>query len=249
MPSEVPRAPSATAGPLLRLKDVTVAYGVIEVLHQVSLEVRDGEMVTLLGANGAGKTTTLAAISGLQPIQSGIMEYAGQSLVSVPAEHMVKIGIAHVPEGRRIFSKLTVEENLRLGAFHRSREDEVQRDMENIFELFPILKDRRRQLGGTLSGGEQQMLAIGRGLMSRPKLMLLDEPSLGLAPKAEQLIFEVIKRINQEGTTILLVEQNAAMALHTAHRGYVMETGRILLEGRAEDLLHNDQVRQAYLGE
>lgn len=234
---------------LLDLSEVKVAYGLIEVLHGVSLHVRKGEIVALLGANGAGKTTLLLTISGLLKPRSGTLCFDGKSIGGRPAHEIVRLGISHVPEGRRIFAKLTVEENLAMGAYTQADEKRIAQDMNRLFELFPILSQRKRQLGGTLSGGEQQMLAIGRGLMSRPRLMILDEPSLGLAPKAERLIFDVIRKINQEGTTILLVEQDASMALHAAHRGYVMETGRLILEDRADRLLHNDQVRKAYLGE
>lgn len=224
-------------------------YGSVTALHGVSLDIGEGEIVTLLGANGAGKTTTLLTISGLLACRMGTVKFRGRPLGKMPAHQVVREGVSHVPEGRRIFSRLTVEENLRLGAYTRKPSDEIQQDMDHLYQLFPILAERRRQLGGTLSGGEQQMLAIGRGLMSRPTLLLLDEPSLGLAPKIEQLIFQVIQAINKEGTTILLVEQNAHLALQVAHRGYVMETGRICLEDTAQNLLHNDNVRKVYLGE
>jgi branched-chain amino acid transport system ATP-binding protein len=231
---------------LLELKNVTVAYGVIEVIHGVSLSVQEGEIITILGPNGAGKTTLLLTISGFLRPRSGTIRFESKDLLVKPPDEIVKYGISHVPEGRRIFSKLTVEENLMVGGYTRNSTEDLNRDRGRMFDLFPILADRKDQLGGTLSGGEQQMLAIARGLMSQPRLMILDEPSLGLAPKAEELIFDVIRKINQAGTTILLVEQDAAMALQTAHRGYVMETGKVILEDRADRLIHNEMVRKAY---
>ena len=234
---------------MLALTDVHARYGQVECLKGVSLEVRPGEIVTLIGANGAGKTTTLMAISGLVPISGGSMTWNGARIDGQSADAIVAAGIAHVPEGRRIFARLTVEENLRLGAYQRQDASGIAQDMERAFTLFPALQQRRRQLAGTLSGGEQQMLAMARGLMARPKLLLLDEPSLGLAPKLVAAVFETIRRINREGMTILLVEQNAFLALQVAHRGYVLETGRILLTDTAEALRTNPRVQHAYLGE
>ena len=234
---------------MLTLQEVRTRYGQVECLKGVSLEVRPGEIVTLIGANGAGKTTTLMAISGLVPVTGGSMTWDGQRIDGRPADAIVTAGIAHVPEGRRIFARLTVEENLRLGAYQRRDAAAIAQDIERAFTLFPALQQRRRQLAGTLSGGEQQMLAMARGLMARPRLLLLDEPSLGLAPKLVTALFETIQRINREGVTILLVEQNAYLALQVAHRGYVLETGRILLSGTAEALRNNPRVQHAYLGE
>ena len=234
---------------LLNVEDLHVAYGAIRALQGVSFHIEEGEIVTLIGANGAGKSTTLRTISGLlRPYQGGVT-FDGRSITSVPAERIVKLGISQVPEGRQIFSSLTVLENLEMGAYTRSDKNEIDASMERVFTSFPRLKERLKQYGGTLSGGEQQMLAMGRGLMSQPKLLLLDEPSMGLAPILVEEIFEIIKRINAEGTSILLVEQNAAMALSIANRGYVLETGRIVLEGNARQLLSDPQVRGAYLGE
>jgi len=234
---------------LLEVENLHVAYGAIKALHGISFHVDEGEIVTLIGANGAGKTTTLKTISGLlRPIE-GDIRFDGRSIVRVPAERIVRMGISQVPEGRQIFSTLTVQENLEMGAYTRRDKEEIRESMERVFASFPRLKERLNQLGGTLSGGEQQMLAMGRGLMSRPRLLLLDEPSMGLAPILVEEIFEIIKEINAQGTSILLVEQNAAMALSVAHRGYVLETGEIVLEGSARELLENPQVRAAYLGE
>jgi len=233
---------------MLTLHQVVAGYGQTDCLHGVSLEVASGEIVALLGANGAGKTTTLMTVSGLVGLRGGDIRFEGGSLAGLPPERIVERGIGHVPEGRRVLPRMTVLENLELGAYHRrDRADRVQ-DLERAFTLFPVLADRRRQLAGTLSGGEQQMLAIARGLMARPKLLLLDEPSLGLAPKLVLTIFETITRINREGVTILLVEQNAYLALQAAHRGYVLETGRIVLSDTAERLAQNPQVKAAYLG-
>jgi branched-chain amino acid transport system ATP-binding protein len=233
---------------LLEAKDLHVAYGAILALQGISFTIDEGEIVTLIGANGAGKSTTLRTISGLlRPVRGDIL-FREHSLVSVAAERIVRLGISQVPEGRLIFSKLTVRENLEMGAFTRTDKREIQESMERVFASFPRLKERLNQAGGTLSGGEQQMLAMGRGLMSRPTLLLLDEPSMGLAPILVEEIFNIIQEINAQGTSILLVEQNAAMALSVASRGYVLETGRIVLEGKARDLLENPQVREAYLG-
>ncbi|GAB6876250.1 ABC transporter ATP-binding protein [Thermaerobacter litoralis] len=233
---------------MLEVRDLHVYYGPIHALKGVSLSVAEGEIVTLIGANGAGKTTLLRAISGLTPPRRGTIAFEGRSLLRRLPEDIVRLGVSHVPEGRRIFANLTVQENLELGAFLRRDRAELARDRERVFTLFPRLKERLHQVAGTLSGGEQQMLAIGRALMARPRLLLLDEPSLGLAPLLVRTIFDVIKEINGQGTTILLVEQNAHMALSIAHRAYVLETGRIVLEGPAEALRQSEQIRAAYLG-
>ena len=233
---------------MLRLDGLHVYYGEIHALKGVSLEVRQGEIVTLLGNNGAGKTTTLKTISGLLAPRRGAIELEGRPLTGVPPHHVVGRGIGHVPEGRRIFNRLTVRENLMMGAFLR-RDDGIDADLQRVFTLFPRLHERIGQVAGTLSGGEQQMLAIGRALMARPRLLLLDEPSMGLAPVLVEQIFETIGEVNRQGTTILLVEQNAAMALSIAHRGYVLETGSIVLTGTATALGENPDVRRAYLGE
>jgi branched-chain amino acid transport system ATP-binding protein len=232
---------------ILELERIDVFYGRIQALRGVSLHVDEGEIVTLIGANGAGKTTTLRAISGLTPASSGQVRLRGQDVTHLQAEDIVAKGVGHAPEGRRIFSRMSVMENLALGAY--IRHDGVTRaDLDRVFGLFPRLKERQRQLGGTLSGGEQQMLCIGRALMSRPKVLLLDEPSLGLAPLMVDTIFQVIRDINQEGTTVLLVEQNALKALGVAHRGYVLETGRIVKEGTSRGLMDSPDVQRAYLG-
>ncbi|PZN12425.1 MAG: ABC transporter ATP-binding protein [Bacillota bacterium] len=233
---------------MLRVEDLHVYYGNIHALKGVSLEVEEGEIVTFIGANGAGKTTLLRAISGLVQPRQGRIEFQGRSLLKLQPEDIVRLGISHVPEGRRIFANLTVRDNLELGAFLRKDKDGIARSLEQVFELFPRLKERLHQPAGTLSGGEQQMLAIGRALMARPRLLLLDEPSLGLAPLLVRTIFDIIKDINAQGTTILLVEQNAHMALSIAHRGYVLETGRVVLSGPAETLRQSDDVQAAYLG-
>jgi len=223
-------------------------HGNIQALRGVSLTVAEGEIVSLIGSNGAGKTTTLMSISGVTPPRSGVIRFAGADITRLPAEKIVAQGLTQVPEGRMIFPRLTVLENLMMGAYLRRDKAGVAGDIEHVYELFPVLLERRHQFGGTLSGGEQQMLAIGRALMARPKLLLLDEPSLGLAPLFVEHIFSIIKRLNRDGATILLVEQNAQMALQIADRGYVLETGRIVLEGKASELLENPQVRAAYLG-
>ncbi|MDF1516081.1 MAG: ABC transporter ATP-binding protein [Anaerolineae bacterium] len=233
---------------LLEVKDLSVSYGAIRALHGVSFHVDQGEVVTLIGANGAGKSTTLQTISGLLPIVDGDIFFNGESIGDIEASRIVRQGIIHVPEGRRIFSPLTVRENLEMGAFTRSDKMEVAQSMEHVFSLFPRLKERLEQTGGTLSGGEQQMLAVARALMAKPKLLLMDEPSMGLAPILVEEIFDIIQEIRQEGVTILLVEQNAHMALSVADRGYVLETGTIELEGSADALVANPQVREAYLG-
>ncbi len=233
---------------MLRLSDIHTFYGNIEALQGVSLEVKEGEIVCLIGANGAGKTTTLMTISGILTPRTGKIELFGKHMEAFPPHRIVAEGIVQVPEGRRIFPRLTVEENLSMGAFSREDEEYISEDQEKVFDLFPALKERRKQLGGTLSGGEQQMLAIGRALMARPKLLLMDEPSLGLAPKLVERIFEKIQEINRLGTTILLVEQNAHMALSISMRGYVLETGRIILHGDSKKLLADESIRSAYLG-
>ncbi len=232
--------------PLLKVTNLEVGYGAIQALRGISLEVKEGEIVTLIGANGAGKTTTLRAVSGMLRPRQGTISYSGESVIGVRPHQMVGRRLIHVPEGRGIFLNLTVEENLRLGAYTRS--DDLSSDLQRVYELFPRVRERLRQTAGTMSGGEQQMLAIGRALLARPRLLLLDEPSLGLAPKVVQTIFEVIREINQSGTTILLIEQNARMALQTAHRAYVLEAGAIIMEGNARDLAASDEVRKAYLG-
>ncbi len=234
---------------MLELHDVHTYYGNIHALKGISLTVDKGEIVTMIGANGAGKSTTLNTICGLLRPRHGSVLLEGQEIHTVPPHDIVGLGISQAPEGRRIFARLTVQENLEMGAFLRTDPDGIQRDLERVFTLFPRLKERRKQLGGTLSGGEQQMLAIGRALMANPRVLLLDEPSMGLAPILVEEIFHTIQEINQEGTTVLLVEQNALMALSVAHRGYVLETGRIALTGTAAELRENPQVKAAYLGE
>ena len=235
-------------GTMLTINDINVFYGAIHAIKGVSLEVNEGEIVTLIGANGAGKSTILRTISGLLKPKSGSIKFEGQDIAGMPAHEIVKTGISQVPEGRRIFAEMSVLENLELGAFTRKDKDGIKADMELVFNRFPRLKERIGQLAGTLSGGEQQMLAMGRALMSRPRLLLLDEPSMGLAPLLIKEIFAIIQDINKTGTTVLLVEQNANMALSIAHRAYVMETGRITLSGDAKELAASDEVRKAYLG-
>jgi len=234
---------------MLLVEDLQVYYGGIHALKGVSLEVNQGEIVTLIGANGAGKSTTLRTISGLIKAKSGKVIFRGEPIDNVPAHLIVKRGLSHVPEGRKIFANLTVRDNLEMGAYLRSDKDGIKEDLEKVFKLFPRLHERQKQLGGTLSGGEQQMLAIGRALLSRPQLLLMDEPSMGLAPLLVQEIFEIIKRINQEGVTILLIEQNANMALSIADRAYVLETGNIVLKGAAKEIADDEAIRKAYLGE
>jgi branched-chain amino acid transport system ATP-binding protein len=233
---------------LLEAKDLNVYYGAIHALQGVSFTVEEGEIVTLIGANGAGKSTTLKTISGLLRPRVGDVLLRGESLKTMPAQDIVRRGVIHVPEGRKIFAPLTVQENLEMGAFSRKDKAEIRQNLERVFKSFPRLKERLNQLGGTLSGGEQQMLAIGRGLMAQPKVLLLDEPSMGLAPILVEEIFSIIKEINAQGVAILLVEQNALMALSVANRGYVLETGRIVLEGTGQALLQDPQVMKAYLG-
>jgi len=233
---------------VLKVDAIHTYYGQIEALKGITIHVEEGEIVTLIGANGAGKSTTLKTISGQLAPRQGDIVFEGKSIVGVPAHLVAAMNVVQVPEGRRIFAGMTVLENLEMGAYLR-KDNEIQDDLDHVFDLFPRLKERRTQKGGTLSGGEQQMLAMGRGLMARPRLLMLDEPSMGLAPVIVDLIFETIKKLNEEGKTILLVEQNAAKALTVAHRGYVLETGKVVLEGPGDELLHNEQVRKTYLGE
>jgi branched-chain amino acid transport system ATP-binding protein len=236
---------------LLELRDIHIRYGVIEAVRGISLTVNEGEVVSLIGGNGAGKTTTLRAISMVHPPFKGEVMWQGHSLTGLRSHDVVKLGIVQVPEGRHIFPNMSVAENLEMGAFQRHKvpRPEIQEDLDRVFTLFPRLQERRKQAGGTLSGGEQQMLAIGRALMAKPKLLMLDEPSMGLAPQLVELVFGVIQEVNASGLPVLLIEQNAQMALSAARRGYVIETGEIVLEDDAEKLLGNDRVRKAYLGE
>lgn len=233
---------------MLTVDAIDVYYGNIQALKGVSLTVEEGEVVTLIGANGAGKSTLLKTLSGLLKPKTGKIEFLGQSIVGKPAQGIVKSGISHVPEGRRVFANLTVEENLELGAFLRNDKKGIETDLKKVYDTFPRLLERKKQMSGTLSGGEQQMLAMGRAIMAKPKLLLLDEPSMGLAPLMVKTIFDVVKEINAEGTTILLVEQNAHMALSVANRGYVIETGKVVLSGPAAELHASDEIRKAYLG-
>ena len=233
---------------MLKVDDISVYYGNIQAIKGVSLEINQGEVVTLIGANGAGKSTLLKTISGLLKPKQGDIIFEGRSIAGKAAQTIVKEGISQVPEGRRVFANMTVEENLELGAFLRKDKDGIRQDVDKVFHLFPRLQERLKQQSGTLSGGEQQMLAMGRALMARPRLLLLDEPSMGLAPLLVKTIFQIIEEINKSGTTILLVEQNANMALSVAHRAYVIETGRVVLSGSAEELNASDQVKMAYLG-
>jgi branched-chain amino acid transport system ATP-binding protein len=237
------------SAPLLRVEDLEAGYGAIVALHGISLTVNEGEIVTIIGANGAGKSTTLNAICGVVRARRGSVVFAGRNLSSVPAHEAVRLGLAQSPEGRKIFPRLTVLENLEMGAFTRRDPAGVKADIEKYYAMFPILEKRKHQPGGLLSGGEQQMLAIARALMSRPKLLLLDEPSLGLAPQIVVQIFDIIRELNKGGMSVLLVEQNARMALKVAHRGYVLETGRITFTDKADVLLNDDRIRAAYLGE
>jgi branched-chain amino acid transport system ATP-binding protein len=240
---------TAPSAPVLEISDVHVYYGAIHALKGISLDVREGEIVTLIGANGAGKSTTLRAVNGLNRPRQGLIRFQGRDITGAAPHAIVKGGIAQSPEGRRLFPRMSVTENLEMGAFQRDDKENFAEDMERVFELFPRLKERRMQKAGTMSGGEQQMCAIGRALMARPKLLLLDEPSMGLAPIFVERIFETVVEVNKQGTPVLLVEQNALMALDVAHRGYVMETGRIALEGPAVELKTNERVRATYLGE
>lgn len=233
---------------MLDVNNIDVYYGVIHALKNVSLKVQEGEIVTLIGANGAGKTTTLRTISGLIKPAKGSIHFKGEKISGINPQEVVSMGISHVPEGRHVFQDMSVSENLELGAFLRKDKDGIKKDYEMIYSKFPILKDRSKQRAGTLSGGEQQMLAIGRALMSRPKLLLMDEPSMGLAPLLVHEIFSIIKEINNQGTTILLVEQNANIALSIAHRAYVIEIGSVVIEGSGKELIKSEEIKKAYLG-
>jgi len=239
---------SVAAPPLLSLEGLQVAYGGIQAVKGIDLVVGKGELVALIGANGAGKTTTLKGVTGLQPVSGGSVKYDGEDVTGLRAFELVRRGLAMVPEGRGVFGGLTIEENLAMGAYVRTDRAGIRADVERVFALFPRLKERRKQTGGTLSGGEQQMLAIARALMSRPRMLLLDEPSMGLAPLMVQKVFETVLAVSREGVTILLIEQNAKLALEVSHRGYVMESGEITLQGDSKALLHDDKVRAAYLG-
>jgi branched-chain amino acid transport system ATP-binding protein len=233
---------------MLNVNGIDVFYGNIQALKGVSLEINEGEIVTLIGANGAGKSTLLKTLSGLLKPKSGSIEYLGNSISGKAPQSIVKVGISHVPEGRRVFANMSVEENLELGAYLRKDKAGIRKDIQSVYELFPRLQERRKQLSGTLSGGEQQMLAMGRAIMAKPKLLLLDEPSMGLAPLMVKTIFQIIEKINQDGTTILLVEQNANMALSVADRAYVIETGRVVISGTAAELQASEEIKKAYLG-
>ena len=234
---------------MLTIKDLEVYYGVIQAIKGVSFEVNQGEVIALIGANGAGKTTILHTITGLLAPKNGSVVCEGKELTKMPAHKIVSLGMAHVPEGRRVFADLSVYENLRMGAYTRKDRNEIEETLEKVYQRFPRLKERRNQMAGTLSGGEQQMLAMGRALMSKPKILLMDEPSMGLSPIMVNEIFSIIQEVSDSGTTVLLVEQNAKKALSIADRGYVLETGNIVLEGKASDLLNNDSIKKAYLGE
>lgn len=233
---------------MLEVKNLSVSYGAIEAVKDISFTVNDGEIVSLIGANGAGKTTTLHTITGLVPAKSGSVMYNGVDLLKTHNNKIVTLGMAHIPEGRHVFTRMSVEENLEMGAFSLKDQSDLKKDLDMVYGLFPRLKERRNQKAGTLSGGEQQMLAMARALMSKPRLLMLDEPSMGLAPILVEQIFDIIRALHKNGTTILLVEQNAQMALSVANRAYVLETGKISMSGDAQELLHNDAVRKAYLG-
>ena len=233
---------------MLDIKNLSVSYGAIDAVKDISLHVDEGEIVSLIGANGAGKTTTLHTITGLVPAKSGSIMFNGQDLLKTKANRIVTLGMAHVPEGRHVFTRMSVQENLEMGAYSLKDTSHVSEDLDKVYTYFPRLKERRRQLAGTLSGGEQQMVAMGRAMMSRPNTILMDEPSMGLSPKLVKEIFRIIEKLHEEGITVLLVEQNAKMALSIADRAYVLETGRITMEGKASDLLHDEKVRKAYLG-
>lgn len=233
---------------MLQIEGLSISYGIIPAVHHLNLEIKRGQIVSLIGANGSGKTSTLRGISGITRPKEGRITFEGKDISKTPAHEIVALGISQVPEGRGVFADLTVLENLHMGAYLRKNKTEIKADIDEVFELFPRLLERISQIAGTLSGGEQQMLAIGRALMSRPKLLLLDEPSMGLAPIVVKDIFRTIRRINEEGTTVLLVEQNANMALSVSHYGYVLETGELVLEGTVEELRQNDSMRKAYLG-
>ena len=234
---------------MLKVTDLTVNYGVIQAVKGISFEVEEGEIVALIGANGAGKTTTLHTITGMIPARTGTIEFHGTDITKVPAHKIVSMGLAHVPEGRRVFAQLTVLENLKMGAYTRKDKDEIGKSLEEIYKRFPRLKERKNQPAGTLSGGEQQMLAMGRALMSKPKMIVMDEPSMGLSPLYVTEIFKIIQEINDSGTTVLLVEQNAKKALAIADKAYVLETGNIVLSGKASDMMNDDSVKKAYLSE
>ena len=234
---------------MLTIKDLEVYYGVIQAIKGVSFEVNQGEVIALIGANGAGKTTILHTITGLLAPKNGSVVFEGKELTKMPAHKIVSLGMAHVPEGQRVFADLSVYENLRMGAYTRKDRNDIEETLEKVYQRFPRLKERRNQMAGTLSGGEQQMLAMGRALMSKPKILLMDEPSMGLSPIMVNEIFSIIQEVSDSGTTVLLVEQNAKKALSIADRGYVLETGNIVLEGKASDLLNNDSIKKAYLGE
>jgi branched-chain amino acid transport system ATP-binding protein len=233
---------------LLNVHDVTGFYGEVQVLFDVSFTIDEGKIVSIVGSNAAGKTTIIKTISGMNPVASGKIEFMGQDITNLPSSQLVELGIVQIPEGRNLFPGMTVQENLEMGAFTKRAGRQMKTSMERVFSLFPILFERKKQMAGTLSGGEQQIVAIGRGLMSLPKLMMFDEPSLGLAPIMVQKMFEIVKEINQEGTTVLMVEQNVFHALSIASKGYIIENGRVMLEGPGPELLKNDKVRQAYLG-
>ena len=234
---------------MLEIKDLEVYYGMIQAIKGVSFDVNEGEVIALIGANGAGKTTILHTITGLLNAKKGSVWFEGKDITKVPAHKIVSMGMAHVPEGRRVFANLTVLQNLKMGAYTRKDKNEIEQTLDNIYKRFPRLKERQNQLAGTLSGGEQQMLAMGRALMSKPKIILMDEPSMGLSPIFVNEIFDIIQEVSKSGTTVLLVEQNAKKALSIADRAYVLETGKIVLEGKASDLLNNDSIKKAYLGE
>lgn len=234
---------------MLEIKDLEVYYGVIQAIKGISFEVNQGEVIALIGANGAGKTTTLHTITGLISPKKGSVVFEGKDITKVPAHKIVSMGMAHVPEGRRVFAELSVYENLKMGAYTRKDKNEIEESLKNVYKRFPRLEERKNQMAGTLSGGEQQMLAMGRALMSRPKIILMDEPSMGLSPIMVNEIFDIIRSVSESGTTVLLVEQNAKKALAIADRAYVLETGKIVLEGKAKDLLEDDSIKKAYLGE
>ena len=234
---------------MLEVKDIEVYYGMIHALKGISFEVNEGEVIALIGANGAGKTTTLHTITGLLSPKKGLVLFEGQDITKVPAHKIVSLGMAHVPEGRRVFAELSVYQNLKMGAYTRKDKDEIAKTLEMVYKRFPRLEERKNQLAGTLSGGEQQMLAMGRALMSHPKIIVMDEPSMGLSPILVNEIFDIIKEVSASGTTVLLVEQNAKKALSIADRAYVLETGKIVLEGDAKELMNDDSIKKAYLGE
>ncbi|MCU6744657.1 ABC transporter ATP-binding protein [Suilimivivens aceti] len=234
---------------LLEIKDLEVSYGIIKAIKGISFDVNEGEVIALIGANGAGKTTILHTITGLITADRGTVQFEGKEITKVPAHKIVGMGMAHVPEGRRVFANLTVLQNLKMGAYTRKDKNEIEKTLETVYTRFPRLKERQNQMAGTLSGGEQQMLAMGRALMSHPKIILMDEPSMGLSPIFVNEIFDIIQSVSASGTTVLLVEQNARKALSIADRAYVLETGNVVLEGKADELLHNDAIKKAYLGE